>query len=61
LPAGLVDPGESASAAAVRELKEESGYTGVVTKESVVMYNGIFSLSKTTQNPPFPLALDCLR
>lgn len=27
-PAGLIDPTESAAAAAVRELKEETGYTG---------------------------------
>ena len=33
LPAGLADRHESASAAAVRELYEETGYTGVVVRE----------------------------
>jgi NUDIX domain len=30
LPAGLVDPGEAAAEAALRELREETGYTGRV-------------------------------
>ena len=32
-PAGLIDPGESAVATAVRELYEETGFTGRVTSE----------------------------
>eukprot|EP00033_Pygsuia_biforma_P004157 GCRY01004561.1.p1 GENE.GCRY01004561.1~~GCRY01004561.1.p1 ORF type:complete len:209 (+),score=44.53 GCRY01004561.1:110-736(+) len=33
-PAGLIDEGESAAEAAVREMKEETGYTGQITKLS---------------------------
>lgn len=40
VPAGLVDAGESAAESAVRELREETGYVGVVTGESPVMFNG---------------------
>jgi 8-oxo-dGTP pyrophosphatase MutT (NUDIX family) len=35
-----VDAGETAEEAAVRELKEETGYIGVVSETSPVMFNG---------------------
>jgi len=39
VPAGLVDAGESPEEAAIRELKEETGYVATVTESSPTMFN----------------------
>lgn len=39
VPAGLVDPGETPEQAAVRELREETGYVGVPSQVSPIMFN----------------------
>jgi ADP-ribose pyrophosphatase len=39
VPAGLIDEGETPEQCAVRELKEETGYVGVVEKTSTVMFH----------------------
>ncbi|KAE8454515.1 hypothetical protein EG329_000138 [Mollisiaceae sp. DMI_Dod_QoI] len=39
VPAGLIDAGETPEEAAIRELKEETGYVGVVSETTPVMFN----------------------
>jgi 8-oxo-dGTP pyrophosphatase MutT (NUDIX family) len=47
VPAGLIDEGETPEEAAVRELKEETGYVGEVSVSSPLMFHG---------NVPLPLS-----
>lgn len=49
IPAGLVDEGETPEQAAIRELKEETGYIGELSISTCVMLNGTTSYS----NPGF--------
>lgn len=39
VPAGLIDAGETPQQAAIRELREETGYVGTVSETSPVMFN----------------------
>lgn len=45
IPAGLVDEGETPEQAAIRELKEETGYVGEVSMSTPIILNGTSSYS----------------
>jgi len=47
VPAGLIDEGETPEEAAVRELKEETGYVGEVSVSSPLMFHGIVPFPST--------------
>ena len=63
IPAGLIDKGESPDDAAIRELKEETGYVGTVIRHEDegkglgkgIMFNGGYPLSLTTGDHCFML------
>ena len=39
MPAGLIDAGESVDVAALRELKEETGYSGKIVSKTPTIFN----------------------
>jgi ADP-ribose pyrophosphatase len=51
VPAGLVEACESAEQAAVRELKEETGYVSTVAETGPVLFNGLYMPPSL---PPYP-------
>ena len=51
LPAGLIDAGETPQQAAIRELKEETGYVGQVLETSPIMFNGKSDLVRHRKPP----------
>lgn len=50
IPGGMIDPGESASRAAMRELKEEAGISATTSEKTLEIYRGYVDDPRNTDN-----------
>lgn len=59
LPAGLIDEDETAADAAVRELKEETGYAGTVGRTSSICFSDPGLTNANMQVHRFHMSMEC--